>query len=417
MTRVLWFVNVPPRSVRTRLGISASASGGWIDQLAEAVVDEEDLELSIACITPQAMDPFDEGGVHYYGLTRTAPRLQAAAAGWLGRPLGVNDLVAQAQAVCDAVAPSLIHIHGTERSWGLLAGIREEPVLVTIQGVMSAVADGFLLGREKAPEGWTSARATVGGTNPRQSQRVVRGLADLEARILAACHFVSGRTQWDMDAAARLAPSAQYFHIDELVHPRFLHGRWNPDTERNECVIYTTASAAPYKGVEVLVDALARLRSEGTACTLRVGGVTEESLLGRASMALGSDVGVAQAMQFLGRLTGDQVLDELVDCDVYACASHVENSPNSLCEAMAVGCPIVSTDVGGIPSLLADGSEGIHVSRGDSKGIAAAVRDLISDSHLARTLGDSARERATLRHDRVKVCGQLLDAYRTMLGS
>lgn len=61
----------------------------------------------------------------------------------------------------------------------------------------------------------------------------------------------------------------------------------------------------------------------------------------------------------MGKLTAGQMRDRYLASSLYVCCSALENSPNSLGEAMLLGMPCVSADVGGIPSMFTDGVDGI----------------------------------------------------------
>jgi glycosyltransferase involved in cell wall biosynthesis len=80
--------------------------------------------------------------------------------------------------------------------------------------------------------------------------------------------------------------------------------------------------------------------------------------------------------------------------DVFALSSHSEGLPLAIPEAMAVGLPIVSTAVGGIPSVVQDGQTGILVPPGDASALCGSLSALASDSDRARRMGAAARTQA-----------------------
>jgi glycosyltransferase involved in cell wall biosynthesis len=74
--------------------------------------------------------------------------------------------------------------------------------------------------------------------------------------------------------------------------------------------------------------------------------------------------------------------------------SDAENCPLSLIQAMANGCAVVATSVGGVPELVSDGREGLLVPPGDAGALASALSRLGSDHELRERLGRAGAERA-----------------------
>jgi glycosyltransferase involved in cell wall biosynthesis len=77
---------------------------------------------------------------------------------------------------------------------------------------------------------------------------------------------------------------------------------------------------------------------------------------------------------------------------VLCLTSDSEGMPNAVLEAMSVGCPVIATRVGGIPELIKDYENGLLVDRGDSAGLALALRRLLESQELADRLARAGRE-------------------------
>ncbi len=106
--------------------------------------------------------------------------------------------------------------------------------------------------------------------------------------------------------------------------------------------------------------------------------------------ALSAELGLKR-VEFVGAVAPDR-MPELYDrADIFVNSSLVDNMPLSLIEAFACGLAIVSSDAGGIPSLVTDGETGLLVSCGDYKALAANVIRLLEDQRLAAELINRAR--------------------------
>ena len=116
-----------------------------------------------------------------------------------------------------------------------------------------------------------------------------------------------------------------------------------------------------------------------------------------------------------GLLDAPELSELLVDSDLYLQVSHIENSPNSVCEAMLVGMPVIASFSGGTASLLDNGLEGILVQDGDPYVLAGAVVELSKRFDLAKKYGENARRRALARHNRERISSCLADVYNKIL--
>ena len=95
-------------------------------------------------------------------------------------------------------------------------------------------------------------------------------------------------------------------------------------------------------------------------------------------------------VDFLGHVSGDAKWDLLKEASVLCLPSnHGEGMPNAVVEAMAFGLPIVTTPVGGIADFFRDGAHGYAVAGADSAGIATALRKLLNDDPLYRSVAQN----------------------------
>lgn len=166
------------------------------------------------------------------------------------------------------------------------------------------------------------------------------------------------------------------------------------------------------KGHADLIDAAALLGHDGLDVGLEfVGdGALRDGLVGRAR-----DAGVALSCR--GSLPYEEVLDQYRGAAVFclpcvvASTGDMDGLPTSLLEAMALGVPVVSTRVNGIPDAVEDEVSGLLVAPGDPTALAAALRRVLTDAALARTLTEGAVARVRERFATERSAALLRDLF------
>ncbi len=91
-----------------------------------------------------------------------------------------------------------------------------------------------------------------------------------------------------------------------------------------------------------------------------------------------------------GPLARDGVLRLFRAADASLLSSSWENFPHTVVEALAVGCPVIATAVGGVPEVVRDGENGLLVPPGDAEALAAAIGRFFGDEALRRRLAETA---------------------------
>ena len=419
--RVLWLTAVPPEAVQRHL--DRNSDGGaqsWTSSLLRHLSRFDDISVTVASPISVDFGTLQQERVEYRGLTT---RDSGSKRRWPS--LGPWRLLEDWPPLRDAIvriiretSPDLIHIHGLESPLGLIARDTSVPCAVSLQGLLGPYQRVFFRG-VSAPDmaRLLLNRSVVRGTGELNGYLRMRAKAVREREMMSLHRYFIGRTDWDRAFVAVNAPDTLYFHGEEIMRPIFYETSREPADEDSH-TIFTTSSAMIFKGTECLVEALAALHRMGRRdVVLRVAGVPPNGEVGGMYRRRAKKFGVETSIEWLGRLNERQLARELCSASVYAYPSHIDNSPNSLVEAMLVGAPIVATHVGGIPSLLADGKEGLLCPAGDPLAMAGRIDALLADRELALRLGSNARERARLRNDPLRVAEQTLRIYRAVVGA
>ncbi len=139
----------------------------------------------------------------------------------------------------------------------------------------------------------------------------------------------------------------------------------------------------PQKALGVALEAIAVVPD----VTLTVAGDgPERAVLERRTRELG----LAERVSFRGSVSREQVLRLFRASDASLLPSAWENFPHTVVEALAVGCPVIATAVGGVPEVVRDGENGLLVAPRDPDALAAAIRRFFADDALRARLSDNA---------------------------
>ena len=179
-------------------------------------------------------------------------------------------------------------------------------------------------------------------------------------------------------------------------------------------IIGTVALFRPRKGVETLLRAIAGLVQAGCDVRLLAVGPFETEEYRRSVRALVSELGIGGRVQWTGFT--DDVGAELRRMHVFVLPSLFgEGTPMVILEAMAIGLPIVSTHVEGIPAVVRNGRDGLLVSPGSVEEMAEALRRLSSREIDGEALGDSAWLRQRDAFSDLSMAGAVAELYREVI--
>jgi len=208
------------------------------------------------------------------------------------------------------------------------------------------------------------------------------------------------------DVLSSFDMGADVVHNTIDVRP-FAYRSRNPLRPRLLC----TRNLEPMYNVSCVLRAFARIQQHYPDATLTlVGGGSQEGALRAEAAALD-----LRNVAFVGRVPPSEIPRYYADADIYVQAPSIDNMPLSVLEAFASGMPVVSTNAGGVPSILRHGVDGLLVQENADDEMAARVLDLLRDPSFARGLADSAHQ-TLAAYDWPIVREAWLRAYRQVAG-
>jgi glycosyltransferase involved in cell wall biosynthesis len=186
-----------------------------------------------------------------------------------------------------------------------------------------------------------------------------------------------------------------------------------PAAER-DWTLGVVALMRPRKGIEVLLDALARLRSQGWPVRLRAVGDFETAEYRCSVHEHAARLGLTGAIDWVGFVRDvDRELDRM---DLLVLPSLFgEGLPMVILEAMAAGVPVVATRVEGIPEAIRDGQEGLIAEPGSASSLTACLRRVLGGAVDWQTLRIAALRRQTRCFSDRTMASGVAEVYRTVL--
>ena len=409
--RVLWFSRTPSGATEKMTG-KLGIGNGWVESLEGHLKKHSNIQLGV--VFPWRTDKrmsFELEGTNYYAVpVKKDGKIKSIISNHLGK-FSRDASVDHYLEVINEFKPDVIVVFGTEKNFGLITSKVNIPVLIWIQGIFSVYTQMFFKGFSKK-EVWkhSKKKPMLYGYSHIHKYHNARRIAGREKEMLRHSRYVIGRTRWDRRVLSILAPKATYFHCDDMLRDDFYKTEWLPHSKRGKLVLVTTIQDNLYKGLEMIFGSAKLLHSilKGKM-EWRIAGISKKVDLLKIAQGkfkcLPEEIGVTP----LGRIPAPDLINELLNADIYVHASHIENSPNAVCEAMLLGMPVVSTICGGVTDLIQDNRDGVLVQSGDVHSMTGAILDLHRDTAKAVEFGRSAKKQALKKHDPQKITQTFID--------
>lgn len=168
----------------------------------------------------------------------------------------------------------------------------------------------------------------------------------------------------------------------------------------------------PEKGQSVLLEAVSKLARRGHTPRLTLAG---DGAIRPRLERLAEELGIASQVTFLGAVGQDDLHELYSSASIFCLPSFAEGVPVVLMEAMAMGVPVVTTRIAGIPELVEDGRGGLLVAPGRADELADAIERLLADPALREQLGSHGKEQVRREFDADTAALQLYRLFASEL--
>ena len=398
--KILWICNKVPTTIANQFNIVTSPLGGWLDSMPMSFI-KDGYQLGVIC--PYHM---------YY---------EKKIEGILLRSFYEKDSCHNIKRIIRETIidekPDVIHIWGTEFKHSCYAlEVAEElgllnKCVVSIQGLVSFIGRyHFDVGVPMLVKYGLSIHDLIKqklSVNYQKQEFIRRGYYEIKA-LQKAKHII-GRTDWDKSVTELVNPNALYHIGNETLRDTFYSFQWDINNiERHS--IFVSQSNYPLKGFHYMIQAMPYILKIFPDAILYTTGLDLVKMSFHERMRVSyyqlylrkliRKMGLQKNIKFLGVLNEMQMREQYLKTNVFVSPSTIENSSNSIAEAMLMGCPIVASNVGGTKSVLQDGVEGYLYPCNEPYMLAAYVIKLFKSDEICLSFSKASRKHAQLVHNR-----------------
>ncbi|MBQ9833922.1 MAG: glycosyltransferase [Bacilli bacterium] len=417
--RVLWIVNTIFNYPAKKMKLKPTVFGGWLNSLFNNLKNRKEIEkLAIATVyNGRELKKFEDGNVVYYllpvnNINKYDKKLETM---WYK--------------VTKEFFPDVVHIHGTEYPHvsAFLNCNLNVKTCTSIQGLVSVcgVKDTYNAG--------INAKDMLKSITIRDILKkdllffqyrnfIKKGF--FEKSTLQKTNIIIGRTSWDKAYAYKITKENKYELCNESLREVFYTNNWDINNI-NRHTIFVSQATYPIKGFHKVIEMLNIIKDEYPDILIYVAGpniIKNDSIKEKLKMngyskyinKLVKKYKLQNNIKFVGLLNEQDMCNYLLKSHVFLQASSIENSPNSLGEAMLLGMPVVASYVGGTADMLLDKQEGLLYPFGDCAMMAKYIKDIFNDDKYALKLGKNAQMHARITHNIITNVNKTIEIYNKL---
>lgn len=399
--RVLWFA-------MTSSCYDVKNTGSWIEALEKIFKRYlPDVELGITFEHQDEVFKVNREGVTYYPIhiqRTSSPKNNYE----LLRPHYLK--------VIDDFKPDIIHCFGTERwHYGLMAKEVKVPFVIHIMGFMNIYdpMDEIVLHQHDYIKYFSY--------NPikylihKREYKTKHENQELERDVMTANKYFMGRTEWDKNIVKYYSPGSTYYHCEEAIRDEIYNSpvKWKFHS-RKKIRLITIGNAGSLKGNEMMLRTAWLLKNQFHV-DFEWLYTSDEYKLSFFEKVVGIKHGNVN-IKLIGRLNATEIANQLADADFYIHTAIIDNSPNTVCEAQLIGTPIISTNAGGIPSLIENGETGFLYPYSEPHALAFKIMNLAGNKEKLEKVSDNGYRVSHNRHNPENITKDIAKIYKDIIG-
>ena len=409
--KVLWFEITIPKYYKC----DKAPVNGWQDSLQEIVMKHREIDLTIAFEGQNGMKEKEINGVKYVPLIPKLNYIEKKILKYYDRWTVANKLTPLAVEAIERIKPDIIHVFGTEWSFGQVAKFTRIPVVIHMQGCIAPY-----LNAEFPPLYSLYDRIVNAGLNFKKQYYIWRDShynktwKNLERSNFESVKFYMGRTRWDKNLCHLFHQGCKYYYCSEALRPEFYtcNEVWRPFSN-NKLQLITVGCTNYWKGMDTVLRTAKILKNKGVDFEWKV--------IGYMPQMFKSEIEHKEKENFsdnninlLGFVNAKDLIGLLLSSHIYIHTAYIDKSPNAICEAQYLGMPIIATYVGGIPSLIKNDEEGLLIPANAPYTLASEIIMLGNDHEKQIRYSHNTKAKARIRHNPDNIYNDLINCYKSI---
>lgn len=419
--KVLWITNGPISEHRKLLDNDFNQGGGWMDAAFEKVSKNTNIEIGLATVYPcKSLIKKEKGEIRYYAVP-------------LDLSQGLYDYkniknTMYWQKIAADFKPDIVHIWGTEMAHSLCAidAMPNVPKVVYLQGLMSQIYNhsgaAIDIGTKLK---YFSIRSFISERGIHALDKFELFRVKIEREIIQKVGNVILENEWSAINCRVININCNIFRSLLPVNSLFANYDWSLMNKKPH-TIFTVAGGYPIKGHHILLKALGIIKKIYPDVKLYIPGYNP----------LNDDKGLRQLFPttytkliksiikkydlysnivYTGKLKPSEMAENLTHCNVFVMPSAIENHSSSLIEAMMVGCPCVSSYVGGVSEYLEHGKNGFLYRYDEPETLAGIIMDLFKNDNLCDSISRQAKLRTRADRQYIDIAKDFTNIYNEIL--
>lgn len=383
--------------------------GGWVSSLLEGLSKIEGVELALVMKSNQKeLITKKDGAINYYYLPTNAKN-------------NLDVYIEDCSKVLALFKPDILHAEGAEsfitnRFFSIFKGKK----LISIKGVFYNVQEHEYGGLKLNDLILTfSLSKIIFGLTQFYTKNIrFRKRKFLERNSYELSQYVIGRTIYDNAHALSFNKNLKYFHNNENLRTVFYNKQWGLKKVEQFSLIIGNGYIAR-KGAHMVFHAVSILKEEFPTIKLYIVGTKAKSLKDKLTYkgylnTLLTKYKIEKQVFFLGILNAEEMAESMKKKHVYILPSFVENSSNTLGEAMLMGMPSVVSYCGGVSSLAQDETDALFYRASDVAMLTHQIRRIFNNEIDVLALSNKAREKAINLYNRDKNTKRLIEIYNAI---